>query len=116
MLKSQILDYIISIEKDCDEIKIAATKEIDCVKVLEDLVQSSEIEDKNDDQHLSTFCKFSSNQLKMTNTTHNKRICPEIYFTMAYAFQFHNNSSRHYESLRKTFLFFFFQTKECFLM
>ena len=101
MLKSQILDYIISIQKYCDEIKIAATKEIDCVKVLEDLVQSSEIEDKNDDQHLSTFCKFSSNQLKMTNTTHNERICPEKSFTMAFAFQLHNNISSHCELLRK---------------
>ena len=43
MLKSQIRDYVVSIEKDYDEIKIATTKEIYCVKVSEDLVQLSEM-------------------------------------------------------------------------
>ena len=43
ILQSQILDYVLSIEDDYDEIKIATTKEIYCVKVSEDLVQLSEM-------------------------------------------------------------------------
>ena len=72
VLKSQILDYVLSIENDYDETKIIAKKEIDHVKVSENLIELSEIEDENNNQCLSAYCKFSSEQLLTTKINRKK--------------------------------------------
>ena len=102
IFKSQILDTITSIEKKYYEITIIENKPIDHMKVSENLLELAEVEENNNNQCLSVFYKFCSEQMHVINTTHNKRIYPENSFTSACDFQLHSNSSRHYEFLRKS--------------
>lgn len=86
IFKSQILDAIISIEKKYNEITIIKNKPIDHMKVSENLLELAEVEENNNNEYLSVFCKFCSKQMRMISTTHHKRIYPENSFTIACAF------------------------------
>jgi len=104
-LKSEILNSIISIEKNCSNIEAIKRKGINHLDISSDLIQLAKTEENNGNEKMSTFYKFQNEQIIMNNTTFVKRVYPENSFTVTCGFQLHNKSSNHYEKIRKSIPF-----------
>ena len=104
-LKSEILNSIISIEKNYSSINAVDRKEINHLSLSSDLAELAKIEENNGNGKMSAFYKFQSEQIIMNNANFNERVYPENSFTVACGFQLHNKSSNHYEKIRKNIPF-----------
>ena len=65
----------------------------------------ADIEENNEKFKISTFYKFQSEKMLMSNANFNERMCPANSFTVACRFHLHINSSSHYEKTRKKLAF-----------
>ena len=62
-----------------------------------DLLKIAEIEEKNDNDKVSTFYKFQSEKIVTSNTHFNEKVLHENSFSAAYGFQLNNKSKSNHE-------------------
>ena len=79
-----------SIEKQCSTMKTYHSKEINHVGFSSELSKLAQIEEKNGNSRLSTFWKFQSEKIMMSDCKFDERSCTENSFTVSCGFQLHN--------------------------
>ena len=106
-LKSEILNYVIEIEKEfnCVTVKNRDENHIDMSNTL---IKLAAVDIEININELSIYYKFVSEQLILMKTSFNKRIFPENSIIMACRLQLHKNSTSRHESIGKYLPFLLF--------
>ena len=102
---TKLRNYLITLRENMNT-RPLLKKKVDHLEISSKLLDLANIEEDNkNNNNLSAFYKFISEQLLMINTTFNKRTHPADSFTIACGLHLHNNSTHAYEMLRKKFPF-----------
>lgn len=70
------------------------------------LLEIASAESEKNNQNLSMFCNFLSEQVLMSNLSCNERTYPEHFFTTLCCFALRSNSRNHCEMIRKNMRLF----------